>query len=62
MLHAVAEPHTIHSHELHVTTSIGISVYPDDGEDAETLIRNADTAMYQSKEDGRQSYHTSSPR
>lgn len=41
---------------LHVTTSIGVSVYPDDGLDAETLLKNADTAMYQSKENGRQSF------
>ena len=56
MLHAVAEPHSINKHDLHVTTSIGVSVYPDDGLDAETLIKNADTAMYQAKENGRQSY------
>ncbi len=61
MLRAVAEAHNIDSHELHVTTSIGISVYPDDGLDAETLIRNADTAMYQSKENGRQSYQYFKP-
>jgi diguanylate cyclase (GGDEF)-like protein/PAS domain S-box-containing protein len=56
MLHAVAEAHSINKHELHITTSIGVSVYPDDGLDAETLIKNADTAMYQAKENGRQSY------
>ena len=56
MLQAVAEPHPIDQHELHVTTSIGISVYPDDGMDAETLIKNADTAMYQAKENGRHNY------
>jgi diguanylate cyclase (GGDEF)-like protein/PAS domain S-box-containing protein len=56
MLQAVAEAHSIDQHDLHVTTSIGLSVYPDDGKDAETLIKNADTAMYQAKENGRQSY------
>ena len=56
MLEAVAEAHSIDQHDLHVTTSIGVSVYPDDGLDAETLIKNADTAMYQAKENGRQSY------
>ena len=61
MLQAVAEPHSIDQHDLHVTTSIGVSVYPDDGLDAETLIKNADTAMYQAKENGRQSYQFFKP-
>jgi diguanylate cyclase (GGDEF)-like protein/PAS domain S-box-containing protein len=56
MLVAVAEAHCIDQHDLHVTTSIGVSVYPEDGADAATLIKNADTAMYQAKADGRQSY------
>ena len=55
MLKAVAEAHSIDQHDLHITTSIGVSVYPDDGRDAEALIKNADTAMYQAKENGRQS-------
>ena len=38
-----------------------MSVYPDDGQDAETLIKNADTAMYQAKENGRQSYQFFKP-
>jgi len=53
MLEAVALPHRIDQHDLHVTASIGVSVYPDDGLDADTLIKNADTAMYQAKENGR---------
>src|SRR6202042_25086 len=61
MLQAVAEPHSIDRHELHVTASIGVSVYPEDGLDAETLIKNADTAMYQAKENGRQSYRFFEP-
>jgi diguanylate cyclase len=56
LLQAVADAHTINQQDLHVSTSIGISVYPEDGLDAETLIKNADTAMYQAKENGRQSY------
>jgi diguanylate cyclase (GGDEF)-like protein/PAS domain S-box-containing protein len=56
ILRAVAEPHSIEQHDLHVTASIGLSVYPDDGLNAETLIKNADTAMYQAKDNGRQSY------
>ena len=61
ILQAVAEAHSIDQHDLHVTTSIGVSVYPDDGLDAETLIQNADTAMYQAKENGRQSYQFFKP-
>jgi len=53
MLDAVAEPHSVERHQLYVTASIGVSVFPDDGADAETLIKNADTAMYQAKEGGR---------
>jgi diguanylate cyclase (GGDEF)-like protein len=56
LLQTAAEGHSIGGHDLHVTTSIGVSVYPDDGLDAETLIKNADTAMYQAKENGHQSY------
>ena len=56
MLAAVAQAHTIDHHDLHITTSIGISIYPSDGQNAETLIKNADTAMYQAKENGRQNY------
>jgi EAL domain-containing protein (putative c-di-GMP-specific phosphodiesterase class I) len=61
MLKAVAEAHSIDLHDLHITTSIGVSVYPDDGRDAEALIKNADTAMYQAKENGRQSFQFFKP-
>jgi diguanylate cyclase (GGDEF)-like protein len=61
ILHAVAEPHSVDNRDLHVTASIGVSVYPEDGRDAETLIKNADTAMYQAKESGRQSYRFFEP-
>jgi diguanylate cyclase (GGDEF)-like protein/PAS domain S-box-containing protein len=55
MLRSVAQAHYFDQYDLHVTTSIGVSIYPDDGLDAETLIKNADTAMYQAKANGRQS-------
>ncbi len=61
MLQAVARPHSIDNHDLQITTSIGLSVYPDDGLDADTLIKNADTAMYHAKENGRQSYQFFTP-
>jgi len=49
-------PYHIEEHVLTITTCVGISMYPDDGQDMETLIRNADTAMYHAKEHGRNSY------
>jgi diguanylate cyclase (GGDEF)-like protein/PAS domain S-box-containing protein len=61
MLQAVAEAHSVDQHDLHVTTSIGVSVYPDDGLDAATLIKNADTAMYAAKEGGRHIYRFFEP-
>jgi diguanylate cyclase (GGDEF)-like protein/PAS domain S-box-containing protein len=61
ILGAVAQAHSIDQHDLHLTASIGVSVHPDDGLDAETLIKNADTAMYQAKENGRQSYQFFKP-
>ena len=56
ILNALAAPHFIDGHELHVTTSIGISIYPADAHNAEALIKNADTAMYQAKGKGRNNY------
>ncbi len=61
ILRDVSTPHLVDQHELHVTTSIGVSVFPDDGTDAETLIKTADTAMYQAKENGRQSFQFFKP-
>jgi diguanylate cyclase (GGDEF)-like protein/PAS domain S-box-containing protein len=52
ILAAIAEPHHVAGHELHITTSVGVSLYPDDGHDAETLLRHADSAMYHAKEHG----------
>jgi len=56
LLEAVAEVHVVGQHELHVSACIGISVYPDDGADGETLIKNADAAMYSAKGSGISSY------
>jgi diguanylate cyclase (GGDEF)-like protein/PAS domain S-box-containing protein len=52
MLQEVARSHSVGQHDLYVNASIGISIYPGDGADAETLIKNADATMYQAKEDG----------
>ena len=49
-------PFNLHGHSLTVTSSIGISIFPDHGEDAETLIKNADAAMYASKGRGRNTF------
>jgi diguanylate cyclase (GGDEF)-like protein len=54
-------PFVINGQELFVTTSIGISVFPHDGVDPETLVRNADTAMYRAKEQGRDTYQLYAP-
>jgi EAL domain-containing protein (putative c-di-GMP-specific phosphodiesterase class I) len=53
ILFSLNAPHRIEGHDLDIAGSIGISIYPGDGEDAETLIKNADTAMYHAKESGR---------
>lgn len=56
IIKAFAEPFIVQGHELHVTTSIGITIYPRDGEDIEVLLKNADTAMYHAKSQGRNTY------
>ena len=56
LLKKLAEGYSIDSHQISITTSIGVSVYPGDGQDGETLIKNADIAMYQAKKSGSQSY------
>jgi diguanylate cyclase (GGDEF)-like protein/PAS domain S-box-containing protein len=56
IIEAVRYPFHIEGREFFTTTSIGISLFPEDGVDAETLIKNADTAMYQAKEVGRDNY------
>ncbi len=61
ILRQVMLAHAIDNRDLHITASIGISVYPDDGMNAETLIKNADTAMYQAKEKCRRSYQFFKP-
>lgn len=57
LMRSISATITIGDHDLHVTPSIGIAVYPEDGGDLDTLIRAADTAMYHSKSQGRAAYH-----
>jgi len=54
-------PFMVHERELFMTTSVGVSIYPSDGLDPETLVRNADTAMYRAKEHGRDSCQLYAP-
>jgi EAL domain-containing protein (putative c-di-GMP-specific phosphodiesterase class I) len=56
ILSFLESPFLIDDQELHITASIGVSFYPNDGMDAETLLKNADTAMYRAKEQGRNHY------
>ncbi|MFZ5585856.1 MAG: putative bifunctional diguanylate cyclase/phosphodiesterase [Thermodesulfobacteriota bacterium] len=57
ILGQVAQPMQVGGHELQVSVSIGITVYPRDGMDSETLVKNADLAMYRAKEQGKRSFH-----
>ncbi|MDP1524838.1 MAG: GGDEF domain-containing protein [Rhodocyclaceae bacterium] len=56
LIEAMAEPHLIDGDMLQVTLSIGVSVFPDHGLDAETVVKNADIAMYYAKRGGRNNY------
>lgn len=56
LLQLLGRPYQIAGHDLFLSASIGISLYPQDGDEAETLIRHADTAMYRAKESGRNGY------
>jgi len=56
LLDAIAESYRIEHYDLILTASIGIALYPEDGEDLEALSKSADTAMYRAKQEGRQCY------
>ncbi|THF56570.1 EAL domain-containing protein [Pseudothauera rhizosphaerae] len=61
IIEALRRPVQIGEHELTVTTSVGISIFPDDGREATTLIKNADTAMYRAKAEGRNAFQLYQP-
>ncbi len=56
ILNILSQPFRLDGYEVFVTASIGIAVYPNDGEDMNTLLKNADTAMYQAKERGKNNF------
>ena len=62
LLQAVARPVVIDTADLMITASIGVTLFPDDGADADTLLRHADQALYAAKEAGRNRYHVFDPR
>jgi diguanylate cyclase (GGDEF)-like protein len=56
LLQLIARPFELDGREVGLTASVGIAIYPDDGADPETLVKNADVAMYHAKEEGRNNY------
>lgn len=57
IIHALEKVLVVGNYPLHISASIGISLYPEDGKDAETLMKHADAAMYKAKEGGRNGFH-----
>jgi diguanylate cyclase (GGDEF)-like protein/PAS domain S-box-containing protein len=61
ILQAFREPFAFNDHQLHITTSIGIAIFPDDGDNADALMKNADIAMYRAKNKGRDGFQRYTP-
>ena len=61
LLHRISKPCVIHEMEFSVTASVGVAIFPQDGDDPHVLFRNADTAMYRSKRKGRDTYEIFTP-
>jgi diguanylate cyclase (GGDEF)-like protein len=61
ILNSLNEPFLIKDNQIYINTSIGIALYPDDGEKEEALIKTADKAMYLAKKEGPNNYHWAEP-
>lgn len=61
VMHAVVQPFNVAGHDMTVSVSIGISIYPSDGADIDMLMQHADVAMYHAKQDGRNAFRFFSP-
>ncbi len=61
ILDRVKQPLVLNGHEVNITTSIGIALYSNHGEDAETLLKNADAAMYRAKKQGKNNFQLYKP-
>jgi diguanylate cyclase (GGDEF)-like protein len=57
IIHVLEKVMAIGNYPLHISASVGVSLYPEDGKDAETLMKHADAAMYKAKESGRNTFH-----
>jgi diguanylate cyclase (GGDEF)-like protein/PAS domain S-box-containing protein len=62
LLASIAVPFDIQGYQIHVSSSIGVAIYPADGTDGETLMRNSDQALFAAKRAGRQTYYLFEPR
>lgn len=56
LLEVIQQPYWVHGHAVHISASIGVSIFPDDGDDPDTLLKNADVAMYRAKDAGKNVY------
>ncbi len=59
VIQAVSQPYHIQGHDVRLTTSVGVSIYPTHGEDVETLMKSADLALYEAKHSGKNDYRIS---
>jgi two-component system, cell cycle response regulator len=60
VIQAVSQPYVIDGHTVNITTSVGVSIYPTHGEDADTLMKSADLALYEAKRAGKNDYRIAS--